>query len=150
MPLYSGRAKSKLRSGYNWSESSVIVQKKKKILGLLNPRLNPFPIFKKIFHHFLLQQNANFILSPNTVNARTIERTVKERPRIRSFELEDIKFVKENSALTSWDLKGMYFFIRERLMTEMDEKAKKSDQSVKEWLDAFNGLGKKLRIKVDS
>jgi hypothetical protein len=86
MPLYFQRAKSKLRSGYNWSEGSVIVQKKKKILGLLNPDLNIFPIFKKMFQSLLLQGDSNFILSPNTVNARTVDHLVKKSSGAHSFE----------------------------------------------------------------
>jgi len=50
MPLYFGWTKSQFRSGYNWSKSSILVQKKKNILGLLNPGLNVFPIFEKMFH----------------------------------------------------------------------------------------------------
>ncbi len=50
--------------------------------------------------------------------------------------------------LNFWKAQNMYFSIMERLKSEMDEKAKKGDGSVKEWLDAFNDLGDKLRIKV--
>ncbi len=55
MPLYFGRTKSQFRSGYNWSESSIIVQKKKKIPGFLNPGLNDFPIFEKMFQGVLFR-----------------------------------------------------------------------------------------------
>src|SRR4030043_281539 len=54
MPLYFERTKSKFGSGYNWSKGSVIIQKEEKTLGLLNPVLNVFPIFKKMFHGLLI------------------------------------------------------------------------------------------------
>jgi hypothetical protein len=72
MPLYFGRAKSKLRAGYNWSEGSVIVQKEEKILGPLNPGLNIFPIFKKMFHRIFLKRESIYILSSDKMNSRTI------------------------------------------------------------------------------
>jgi hypothetical protein len=75
MPLYFGGTKSKFRPGYNWSQGSVIIQKEKEILGFLNPGLNIFPIFEKMLHGLPLQRESNFILSPNTMNARTIAET---------------------------------------------------------------------------
>jgi len=51
--------------------------------------------------------------------------------------------------LNLWKAQNMYFSLREQLTAEMDEKAKKGGGSAKEWLDAFNGLGEKLRIKVN-
>jgi len=42
----------------------------------------------------------------------------------------------------------MYFFLREKRRAGMEERAKADEQSAKEWLDAFNDLGEKLRIKV--
>jgi alpha-amylase/alpha-mannosidase (GH57 family) len=48
-----------------------------------------------------------------------------------------------------WKAQNTYFSVMERLKAEMDEKAKKGDGSAKEWLDAFNGLGEKLRIKAN-
>jgi hypothetical protein len=74
MPLYSGRAKSKLRAGYNWSEGSVIIQKEEKISGPLDPRLNPFPIFEKMSHGLFPQGEFNFILPPKTMNAKVMDR----------------------------------------------------------------------------
>jgi hypothetical protein len=62
MPLYFGRIKSQFRPGYNWREGSVIVQKKKKILGLVNPGLNVFPILKEMYHD-ILSFKENWILS---------------------------------------------------------------------------------------
>jgi hypothetical protein len=70
VPLYLGRTKSQFRPGYNWSEGSVIVQKK--ILGLVNPYLNVFPIFEKMLHGILFQGEQDFILSSNTPDARAI------------------------------------------------------------------------------
>jgi hypothetical protein len=72
VPLYLEQTKSQFRPGYNWSEGSVIVQKKKKILGLVNPGLNVFPIFEKMFHGILFQGELDFILSSNTPDARAI------------------------------------------------------------------------------
>jgi hypothetical protein len=74
MPLYFGRAKSKLRSGYNWSEGSVIIQKEEEISDPLNPGLNVSPIFKKMSQNLVLQGELNFILSPNAVNAKATDR----------------------------------------------------------------------------
>jgi hypothetical protein len=51
--------------------------------------------------------------------------------------------------LNFWKAQNMYFSLMEHIKGEMDEKAKESDESAKEWLDAFNGLGEKLRIKVN-
>jgi hypothetical protein len=51
--------------------------------------------------------------------------------------------------LNFWKAQNVYLSLMERLKAEMDEKAKKGDGSAKEWLDAFNGLGEKLRIKVN-
>jgi hypothetical protein len=48
-----------------------------------------------------------------------------------------------------WKAQNAYFSVMERLKAEMDEKAKKGDGSAKEWLNAFNGLGEKLRIKAN-
>ena len=48
-----------------------------------------------------------------------------------------------------WKAQNMYFSLMERLKAEMDEKARKGDGSAKEWVDAFNVLGEKLRIKVN-
>jgi hypothetical protein len=53
MSLYFGRTKSQFRARDNWSEGSIIVQEKNEIPGLLNPGLNGFPIFEKMFHGFL-------------------------------------------------------------------------------------------------
>ena len=72
MPLYFGRTKSQFGSGYNWSEGSIIVQKNKEILGLLNPGLNVFSIFEKMFHGILFQRKLDFILSLSTQDARVI------------------------------------------------------------------------------
>jgi len=74
MPLYFGRAKSKLRAGYNWSEGSVIIQKEEKISGPLNPDLNILPFFEKMFHSLFLQGEFNSILSPKTMNAKATDR----------------------------------------------------------------------------
>ncbi len=50
--------------------------------------------------------------------------------------------------LNFWKAQNLYFSLRERLMAEMDEKVKRGDESAKEWFDAFNNLGKKIRIKI--
>ena len=71
MSLDFGRTKSQFRSGYNWSEGSVIVQKKKEIPGLPNPGLNVFPIFEKMLHDiFFLTENYTLILSPNAIDTQ--------------------------------------------------------------------------------
>jgi len=72
MPPYYGWAKSKFRPGYNWSESSVIIQKEKKILDVLNSGLNLDPMFEKMPHRVFLQIESNLILSPNPPFAKTI------------------------------------------------------------------------------
>jgi hypothetical protein len=74
MPLDFGRTKSQLRSGYNGSEGSVIVQKKKKSLGLLNPGSDVFPFFEKMFQGILFQEELDFILALNTPDTRPIYR----------------------------------------------------------------------------
>jgi len=53
---YLGWTKSQFGSGYNWREGSIIVQKEKKILGLLNPGLNVFPIFEEMLQGLFLQR----------------------------------------------------------------------------------------------
>ena len=50
--------------------------------------------------------------------------------------------------LNLWKAQNMYFSLREQLTAEMDEKVKRGDESAKEWFDAFNNLGTKLRIKI--
>jgi len=50
--------------------------------------------------------------------------------------------------LNLWKAQNMYFSLREQLTAEMDEKVKRGDESAKEWFDAFNNLGRKLRIKI--
>jgi hypothetical protein len=96
MPLYFGRTESEFRLGYNGSEGSVIVQKQKKILGLLNPGLNFLPIFEKMFHHLLLQRKPNLILSPDTMNARTIDpKSINRGYLIRKYSVFRILFLNE-------------------------------------------------------
>ena len=58
MPFHFKRTKSLFWEGYNWSEGSVIVQKKEEILGLLNPCLDGFPLFEKMVHRILFQRQA--------------------------------------------------------------------------------------------
>jgi hypothetical protein len=48
-----------------------------------------------------------------------------------------------------WKAQNMYFSMKEQTKGEMDEKAKEGDASAKEWLGAFNGLGVKLKIRVN-
>ena len=74
MLLYFGRAKSQFRSGYNGSEGSVVVQKKKKSLGLPNPGLDGFPFFEKMFQGILFQGELDFILALNNPDTRPIYR----------------------------------------------------------------------------
>jgi hypothetical protein len=50
--------------------------------------------------------------------------------------------------LNFWKAQNIYFSLKEQLRAEKDERVKRGDESAKEWLDAFNTLGKKLRIKV--
>ena len=50
--------------------------------------------------------------------------------------------------LNLWKAQNMYFSLREQLTAEMDEKVKRGDESAKEWFNAFNNLGTKLRIKI--
>jgi hypothetical protein len=50
--------------------------------------------------------------------------------------------------LNFWKAQNIYFSLKEQLRSEMGERVKKGDGSAKEWFDAFNDLGKKLRIKV--
>jgi hypothetical protein len=47
-----------------------------------------------------------------------------------------------------WKVQNIYFSLRERLTSEMEEKSKRGDESAKEWLNAFNGLSEKLGIRV--
>ncbi len=51
--------------------------------------------------------------------------------------------------LNFWKAQNVYLSLMERLKGEMDEKAKKGDGSANEWMNAFNGLGEKLRIQVN-
>jgi len=51
-------------------------------------------------------------------------------------------------SLNLWKAQNTYFSLKEQLREEMDEKAKRGDESTREWSDAFNHLGKKLGIKV--
>jgi alpha-amylase/alpha-mannosidase (GH57 family) len=51
--------------------------------------------------------------------------------------------------LNFWKAQNMYFSLKEKLRNEMDEKVKAGNGSAREWLDAFNELGEKLRIKVN-
>jgi hypothetical protein len=51
--------------------------------------------------------------------------------------------------LNFWKAQNMYFSLKEQTKGEMDKRVKEGDESAKEWLDAFNGLGEKLHIKVD-
>jgi hypothetical protein len=67
MPLYFGRAKSKVGSGYDGSEGSVIIQEEEEIPGVLNPGSHVFPIFKKVFHSLLPQGESNFYLITNYI-----------------------------------------------------------------------------------
>ena len=50
--------------------------------------------------------------------------------------------------LNLWKAQNMYFSLKEQLSAGMDEKAKRGDESAKEWFNAFNDLGEKLRIKA--
>jgi len=50
--------------------------------------------------------------------------------------------------LNLWKAQNLYFSIMRGLKGDRDEKAQKGDGSAKEWVDAFNGLGEKLMIKV--
>ncbi len=52
-------------------------------------------------------------------------------------------------SLNFWKAQNIYLSLIERLKGEMEEKAKQGDGSANEWMDAFNGLGEKLRIKVN-
>ena len=56
MPPCLDRTESQSGSRCNWSEGSIIVQKKEKTLGLLNPGLNVFPTFKKMLQGIFLQR----------------------------------------------------------------------------------------------
>ena len=47
-----------------------------------------------------------------------------------------------------WKAQNMYFRLIEQFKGKTEEEAKKGDESAKEWLDAFNDLGKKLGIRV--
>jgi len=48
-----------------------------------------------------------------------------------------------------WKAQNIYLSLKEQIKNEMSEKAEKSDPSAREWLDAFNDLGRTLGIKVD-
>jgi hypothetical protein len=50
--------------------------------------------------------------------------------------------------LNFWKAQNTFLSLKEHLKGEMEEKVKRGDTSAKEWLDAFNDLGEKLRIKV--
>jgi len=50
--------------------------------------------------------------------------------------------------LNFWKAQNIYFSIKEQQRGKVDEKAKQGDGSSKEWLGAFDDLGRKLRIKV--
>ncbi len=51
--------------------------------------------------------------------------------------------------LNLWKAQNMYFSLKEQLKEEMDEKAKRGDESTRGWFDAFNDLGEKLGVKVN-
>ena len=51
--------------------------------------------------------------------------------------------------LNFWKAQNMYLSLMGRLKGEMDGKAKRGDGSANEWMDAFNGLGERLSIKVN-
>jgi len=51
-------------------------------------------------------------------------------------------------SLNFWKAQNTFLSLKEHLKSEMEEKVKRGDTSAKEWLDAFNDLGEKLRIKV--
>jgi hypothetical protein len=48
-----------------------------------------------------------------------------------------------------WKAQNMYFSLKEHRRSEIAEKAKKGDGFAKKWLDAFDDLGERLRIKVN-
>ena len=50
--------------------------------------------------------------------------------------------------LNFWKAQNTFLSLKEHLKSEMEEKVKRGETSAKEWLDAFNDLGEKLRIKV--
>ena len=50
--------------------------------------------------------------------------------------------------LNFWKAQNTFLSLKDHLKSEMQEKGKRGDPSAKEWLDAFNDLGEKLRIKV--
>jgi hypothetical protein len=50
--------------------------------------------------------------------------------------------------LNFWKAQNIYFSLKEQIKGKMSEKAEKGDPTAKEWLDAFNGLGEKLGVKV--
>ena len=51
--------------------------------------------------------------------------------------------------LNFWKAQNTYFALKEKLRSGMDEKVKAGNGSAREWLNAFNELGQKLRIKVN-
>ena len=50
--------------------------------------------------------------------------------------------------LNFWRAQNIYFSLKEQLRAEKDERVKGGDESSKQWINAFNDLGKKLRIKI--
>jgi alpha-amylase/alpha-mannosidase (GH57 family) len=50
--------------------------------------------------------------------------------------------------LNFWKAQNIYFSVKEQLSAEMDEKVKGGDESAKKWLDTFNDLGERLKMKV--
>jgi hypothetical protein len=95
VPLYFGRTKSQFRSGYNGSEGPIIVQKEKKILGLLNPGLNIFPIFEKVLQGILFEGELDFILARNTMDARPIDRFLSNLVSLRHPRLSERSWLEE-------------------------------------------------------
>jgi hypothetical protein len=51
--------------------------------------------------------------------------------------------------LNFWKAQNAFLSLKEHLKGEMEEKVKKGDTSAEKWLDAFNELGEKLRVKVN-
>jgi hypothetical protein len=72
---------------------------------------------------------------------------------------EDISLVKEiitvlelleplSLNLNFWKTQNIYFSLREGLRAKKVEMAGQGDGSAKEWVDSFDALGERLRIKV--
>jgi hypothetical protein len=72
---------------------------------------------------------------------------------------EDVSLVKEiitvlelleplSLNLNFWKAQNVYFSLREGLKAKKVEMATQGDGSSKEWVDSFDELGERLRIKV--